>query len=152
MDATKPYPYAMIDEVNNASVAPPVDREEKDRILYRLKDVIQPPPPREWVVDGILSRSSLNLLVGNPGSKKTYMAVDLAFCVAMGRAIGVPSSPAASSPLARGACLERSEWAGEGRGVRGFHDQLAFFRRTLGSRLRRALRRLQATLPPCQTP
>lgn len=85
MDATKQYPYAMIDEVNIASCDPTTDRSEKDRILYRLKDVIQPPPPREWVVDGILSRSSLNLLVGNPGSKKTYMAVDLALCVAMGK-------------------------------------------------------------------
>jgi hypothetical protein len=85
MDATKQYPYAMIDEVNIASRDPTLDRSEKDRILYRLKDVIQPPPPREWVVDGILSRSSLSLLVGNPGSKKTYMAVDLALCVAMGK-------------------------------------------------------------------
>lgn len=85
MEATKEFPYSMIDEVNAYNSEQTVDRAEKDRILYRLKDVIQPPPPREWIVDGILSRSSLNLLVGDPGSKKTYMAIDLAFCVAMGK-------------------------------------------------------------------
>lgn len=52
MEATKKFPYSMIQEVNAYDDVQIVDRAEKDRILYRLKDVIQPPPPREWVVDG----------------------------------------------------------------------------------------------------
>jgi RecA-family ATPase len=41
-------------------------------------------PQPEWVVDGLVQRGSVNLFVGDAGSKKTYALMDLATCVAAG--------------------------------------------------------------------
>ncbi len=40
--------------------------------------------PIEFLVDGLITKGSVNLLVGEGGSKKTWAALDLAVCVAMG--------------------------------------------------------------------
>jgi hypothetical protein len=44
----------------------------------------QPQPPTEWLVEGLLSKGSVNLLVGEGGSKKTYAMLDMAVCLAQG--------------------------------------------------------------------
>lgn len=84
VQATKDYDFAMVQEVNDATVET-VDRADQNRILYKFRDVLYPPPPVEWVVDGLFARSSFNLIVGDPGTKKTYSVIDLAMCVAMGK-------------------------------------------------------------------
>lgn len=43
------------------------------------------PPPLEWLVDGMIPRSSVSLLSAEPGSYKSYMAIELAISVASGR-------------------------------------------------------------------
>lgn len=49
------------------------------------------PPPVNWCVEGLLSRPSVTLIVGPPGSKKTILALDLAVCVALGKPwLGMP--------------------------------------------------------------
>jgi len=58
-------------------------RRERFRI-HSAAEVLKPPPAVDWCVEGLFSRPSLNLLVGDPGSKKTYLALDLAACVAIG--------------------------------------------------------------------
>ena len=40
--------------------------------------------PLAFLVDGLITKGSVNLLVGEGGSKKTWTALDLAVCVAMG--------------------------------------------------------------------
>jgi len=52
--------------------------------LHQMAEAFQPQPPIEWVVDGLYSRGSVNIIVGSPGSKKTYSTVDCALAVAMG--------------------------------------------------------------------
>jgi hypothetical protein len=42
-------------------------------------------PEPEWLVEGLLTKGSVNLFVGDAGSKKTYALLDLAVCVAMGK-------------------------------------------------------------------
>ncbi len=53
--------------------------------LFSAEDALQPPPPLLWCVDGLLAQPSLTMLVGDPGSKKTLLAIDLAVCVALGQ-------------------------------------------------------------------
>lgn len=65
-----------------------------NRFIYSAADAFGSPPPLDWCVDGLFARPSLNLLVGDPGSKKTLLALDLAVCVAM----GVPWLGRATSP------------------------------------------------------
>ena len=53
--------------------------------VHHASEALQPIPPIDWVVEGLLSRSSVSLLVGEPGSKKTYLVLDCGVCVAMGK-------------------------------------------------------------------
>jgi hypothetical protein len=61
------------------------DRLQQNRALYMADDALKPPPKLEWCVEEMLARPSLTMLVGNPGTKKTYLAIDLAVCVALGK-------------------------------------------------------------------
>ncbi|MEX1275504.1 MAG: AAA family ATPase [Bacteroidota bacterium] len=82
--AVSAFNYAMVEEVA-AAMQNSVDRLEKDRVLYATKDALHDPPRLEWAVEGLFAQPSLNLLVGDPGSKKTFLAIDLAVSVAMGK-------------------------------------------------------------------
>jgi len=53
--------------------------------VYSLADALKPAPPVQWVINRLFSAGSLSLLVGDPGSKKTYALLDAAVCVAMGK-------------------------------------------------------------------
>ncbi len=58
--------------------------EEKEIVVFSLFDAMEPQPPIDWVVEGLIAESSVTLLVGKGGSKKTYAMLDLAVCVATG--------------------------------------------------------------------
>ncbi len=73
--------WGMMNEVRDL-LMPMVTRTQKDRQLFWAKEAMSPPPKLSWIVDGLFARPSFNLLVGDPGSKKTYLAMDLATCVA----------------------------------------------------------------------
>lgn len=47
-------------------------------------DALQPQPPIEWVVDGLISAGSVNVFYGEGGSKKTWALLDMGICVARG--------------------------------------------------------------------
>lgn len=47
-------------------------------------DVYQASEPLSFLVEGLITKGSVNLLVGEGGSKKTWAALDLAVCAAMG--------------------------------------------------------------------
>lgn len=55
------------------------------RTVHTAQLALSPPPVPEWCVQGLFARPSLNLLVGDPGSKKSLTAIDLAVCVALGK-------------------------------------------------------------------
>src|SRR5688572_22343942 len=46
------------------------------------QDVYNASEPLECVIDGLITKASLNFLVGAPGHKKTAVASDLAVCTA----------------------------------------------------------------------
>ena len=84
VDLPKEQSWGMMFEVRSF-LLPKVNRTEKDRQLFWAKDAMSPPPVVEWAVPGLFARPSLNILVGDPGSKKTFLAIDLAVCVALGQ-------------------------------------------------------------------
>jgi len=60
----------------------------ESRKRYILRDAVfamQPQPPISYVVDKLITNSSVNVFYGEPGSKKTYSALSLAVCVANGK-------------------------------------------------------------------
>lgn len=61
------------------------DPEPAARYVVRsAADALQPQPPIDYVVDGLITTGSLNLFYGEPGSKKTYALLSLSVCVANG--------------------------------------------------------------------
>lgn len=66
---------------------PPTDSTDSDihcKILT-YKDAVKPLPPIEWVIEPLFSVGSLSILVGHPGSMKTYVLLYAAMCVASGK-------------------------------------------------------------------
>lgn len=49
-----------------------------------LRDAYVPRPPIKYYVDGIFAESSLNIVYGSPGSKKSMVLADCCICVASG--------------------------------------------------------------------
>lgn len=52
--------------------------------LYSTRELLQMPAP-EWLVDGIVPQGGLVGIYGQPGGGKSFVAIDLALCVATGR-------------------------------------------------------------------
>jgi KaiC/GvpD/RAD55 family RecA-like ATPase len=55
---------------------------ENDRLMTYLEFGAQ--PPMEWLVKGVLPKAGLAVLFGEPGSGKSFLAFDLAGCLARG--------------------------------------------------------------------
>lgn len=47
-------------------------------------DALGPLPAVDWIVEGLISAGSVNIVYGAPGAKKTYSLLDMAICVALG--------------------------------------------------------------------
>lgn len=61
--------------------APPLPRFT----VYTARDALQPQPPIKWIIERLFSAGSVSLLVGEGGSKKTWAALDMAVCIALGK-------------------------------------------------------------------
>lgn len=55
------------------------------RTVHNAEVALRPPPEPKFCIPGLLGQPSLNLLVGDPGHKKSLLATDLAISVAMGK-------------------------------------------------------------------
>jgi hypothetical protein len=66
---------------SNESIASdeiPVEEMHKLPLVYSAADALEPQPPLEWVLENLIPACSVGMLVGAPGSKKTYSLLDLA--------------------------------------------------------------------------
>lgn len=52
--------------------------------LHVAAEALLPQPPIDWIIEPLLSAGTLSLVVGEPGSKKTYSMLSLAVCVGLG--------------------------------------------------------------------
>ena len=58
--------------------------EKPPRYIIRdAKYILTPRPPIESIIEGIITRGSVNVLVGKFGSKKTWSAISAGACVAL---------------------------------------------------------------------
>ena len=66
---------------------PPTPQSKPTKKRYEILssfEALQPQPPIEWIVDGLISAGSVNMFFGEGGSKKTWALLDMAVCVARG--------------------------------------------------------------------
>jgi hypothetical protein len=85
-DAIKDTPHQFRFSIALAKAAPPREnRGTFGRTLWSAEDALGEPPAAQWLVEELFIRPSLNVLVGNAGSKKTLFALDLAVCLALGK-------------------------------------------------------------------
>jgi hypothetical protein len=54
-------------------------------VVYTAKDALQPQPPIDWIVERLISAGSVSAVVGDGGSKKTWLVLCMAVCVALGK-------------------------------------------------------------------
>lgn len=54
-------------------------------VIRSGSEALQLLPPRQWIVEGLISRGGLYCFYGEPGSKKSYAMLSLAACVASGQ-------------------------------------------------------------------
>jgi DNA-binding transcriptional ArsR family regulator len=52
-------------------------------VLERAEDIVNL-PPMKWIVDGVLPEQAFAVLFGAPGDGKSFVALDLALCIAAG--------------------------------------------------------------------
>lgn len=90
--------------------------------VYSAWETLGPAPVQQSTVEGIFSRPSLNLLVGAPGAKKTWLALDLAVSVASGEPwVGHQTKPMPVLILDEEGGLLRT-WDRLARVLRGHHS------------------------------
>lgn len=65
---------------------PEIEGGDIDRFaLHTAAEALLPQPPIDWVVDSLFSVGTVSMVMGDPGSKKTYAMIDLAVCIAQGK-------------------------------------------------------------------
>lgn len=69
----------------NEAMPEGVDRTHQTRESYSADELMAAPPTIQWAIPNLFPRPSLNFLIGQPGAKKTYLATDLAACLALGK-------------------------------------------------------------------
>jgi hypothetical protein len=87
--------------------------EPKFKKRMTIQNWREPAPPPDWTITNLFAAGDLYLLYGEPGSKKTWAAMDMAVCVAKGE-------PWLGMETKRGAVLLVDEESGERR----LHDRM----------------------------
>ncbi len=79
-------PGEVFDDASTTSENKESQPPERPRFVLRnAAYALQPQPPIDYIVDDLITNSSVNVIYGEPGSKKTYTALSLAVCVANGK-------------------------------------------------------------------
>lgn len=78
--------YVNTEELLQASqpAETPAEQPVQRYQLFQAADALQAQEPITWVVQDLISAGSLSMVVGEPGSKKTYSMLDLSVAVAGG--------------------------------------------------------------------
>jgi len=86
LEAIAPSPYHVHMELEVEEALDHIENPPQDQLrVYSAWETLHPAPRQDWCIEGVIARPSLNLLVGAPGSKKTWLALDLAVSVASGQ-------------------------------------------------------------------
>ncbi|WP_292660242.1 AAA family ATPase [Nitratifractor sp.] len=68
-----------------ASVAPEKEEEKREPLLVPMTEIMQDLTPPRWLIKGIIPESGLVEIFGPSGSYKSFIILDMAYCIATGR-------------------------------------------------------------------
>lgn len=78
--------YGQNTDLNSLDISENNNGDEEDRfLLHSAAEALLPQPPIEWIVKPLFSTGTVSMVMGDPGSKKTYSLIDLAVCLASGK-------------------------------------------------------------------
>ena len=68
------------------AVEPEPAQPEETQDIYPLYDeaYLMAMPPVEWMIDGVLTKHGFSVMYGAPGAGKSFIAIDMALCMAHG--------------------------------------------------------------------
>jgi putative DNA primase/helicase len=70
---------------NNESTVPGEVKKGRNGIQFRTAhSLAQEPPKTNWLIKLYLDEGSLSVLFGEPGSMKSFLAIDIGYCIATG--------------------------------------------------------------------
>lgn len=71
---------------SDGSLVPDEVKEQSNGLQFRSAySLIQEPPKTNWLIKSYLDAGSLSVLFGEPGSMKSFLAIDMGYCIATGR-------------------------------------------------------------------
>lgn len=79
------YPPGDAPETPTPLTPAEVDPDSTRYTLHWAREAFLPQPPIEYAIEGLFPRGGIALIVGAPGSKKTFAVLDAALCIALGR-------------------------------------------------------------------
>ncbi len=77
--------YDLNTNLNNLGSPEAKGSDEARFILHTAAEALLPQPPIDWIVKPLFSTGTVSIVMGDPGSKKTYVMIDLAVCLALGK-------------------------------------------------------------------
>lgn len=83
-DEGLPAPSVVLPNLHTADLASAEVKKKTYLEVYSLSEMMSIPKP-DWLIKGVLPQSSVCMLAGMPGAGKTFVALDWALHVAMGR-------------------------------------------------------------------
>lgn len=68
-----------------ADAVPEWKPEEKPSIIHWAAEALQPQPEKEYIVQDLIGVGDIATIIGDAGSKKTWISLDVAVCVGLGK-------------------------------------------------------------------
>lgn len=53
--------------------------------VHWAREALEPQPEKDWIIEGLMAAGDVVIMVGEGGSKKTFLELDAGICVAQGR-------------------------------------------------------------------
>lgn len=75
--------FDVVEDESTVDRAAGAKRRKRDWKVLSIDDLLNMPPPR-WIVEGTLQEQSAAVLFGPPGEGKSFVALDIALCMAAG--------------------------------------------------------------------
>lgn len=79
------YQYPSEVSLHQLVKQPLITGQDGRAVVHHAAEALRPQPPMEWIAEEFIAPETLVQLVGASGSAKTYLAMDLAVCVALGK-------------------------------------------------------------------
>ncbi len=76
--------YGQNTDLNSLGISETNGNEDDRFFLHSAAEALLPQPPIDWIVKPLFSAGTVSMVMGDPGSKKTYSLMDLSVCLGSG--------------------------------------------------------------------